>query len=134
MFIILLTLTLLGVVTVVLINYFSVDTDPNREMTIDEILSLSHETQEITTNLLSNDFVRIKFRIQVDNKRALSEIQKRNFQLENIIIRELAGKNASDLAGTEGIEQLENQLKFRFNELMQDGMVLQVYTTRWIIQ
>ncbi len=134
MLIILISLTLIGGITLVLINYLSTDNAPYNEPTIDEIIALSYDTPEITTNLKSNDFARIQFKIQVDNKKALSEIQKRNFQLDNIIIRELAGMRASDLAGEEGIEGLESRLKLRFNELMQDGMVVQVYTTGWIIQ
>lgn len=134
MLVILITLTLIGVVVIVLVNYLTKEEDPNREPTIDEIVALSFDTPEMTANLASDHFAKVQFRIQVDNKDAFEEVQKRDFQIENIIIREMANLKASDLAGSEGIENLENQLKFKINELMQKGMVVQVYTRRMIIQ
>ncbi len=134
MLIIIVALTLVGVVTLVLVNHLTKQPDANAEPTIDEIIAQSIETEEITTNLLSNDFVRASFRIHVDNKKALEEIQKRDFQVENIILRSLSGKESSELAGPEGIEALEKQLKDQINHLMQQGSVVQVYTTSWVIQ
>ncbi|KHF39771.1 flagellar basal body-associated protein FliL [Halalkalibacter okhensis] len=134
MLIILVALTLVGVVAFVLINQYLYEPDPDAEPTIDEIIAQSFETKEITTNLLSNDYVRASFRIHVDSKSALTEVQKRDFQVNNIILRALSGKKASDLAGPKGIEAFENDIKVQINELMQEGEVIQVYTTTWVIQ
>jgi flagellar FliL protein len=134
MLIILGTLTLIGVVAFVLVTHYTNQPDPNAEPTIDEIISQSFETKEITTNLLSNDFVRASFRIHVDSRSALSEIQKRDFQVNNIILRALSGKKSNELAGSEGLESLESDLRDQINELMQEGEVIQVYTTTWVIQ
>jgi flagellar FliL protein len=135
MMIILVSLTLIGVVAIVLVNYFSSDDDDEfKEPTIDEIIAMSFDTEEITTNLKSNEFAKIQLRIQVDNKKALSEIEKRDFQIENIIIREMSNLRSNEISGEEGIELLESQLKLRINELMQEGMVDQVYIRRIIIQ
>ncbi|UOE92831.1 flagellar basal body-associated protein FliL [Alkalihalobacillus sp. LMS39] len=134
MLIIILSLTLLGVLALVLVNYFSSNSDEDHEPTIDEIVSLSYDTPEMTTNLLSNDFAKVQFRIQVDNKRALREIAKRDFQLENIIIRELSEVTSSQLSGGEAIEDLEGNLRDKINELMEEGEVVHVYTRRFIIQ
>ncbi|WP_209122377.1 flagellar basal body-associated protein FliL [Alkalihalobacillus sp. BA299] len=134
MMILLVSLTLIGVVTLVLINYLSTETNDSGEPTIDEIIALSYDTPELTTMLLSNEFAKVQFKIQVDNKKALSEITKRDFQIENIIIRELAGMKSSQLSGSEGITQLENQLKFKINELMTEGIVVDIYTRRLIVQ
>lgn len=135
MLIILAALTLLGVVVFVLFNQFIKDPEAEvTEPTIDEIVSQSFETEEITTNLLSNDFIKASFRIQVDNKKALEEIQKRDFQINNIILRALSGKQASELAGPEGMESLENSIRDELNTLMQEGTVIRVYTTNWVIQ
>src|SRR5690554_3267916 len=100
MLIIIVALTLIGVITLVLYNQLSKEEDPNREPSIDEILALSVDINEITTNLLSNDFIRVTFKVQVDNKNAVKEIQKRDFQVESIIIRELSGMRASDFSGS----------------------------------
>ncbi len=134
MLIILVALTLVGVVAFVLVNQYMNEPDPDAEPTIDEIIAQSFDTAEITTNLLSNDFVRASFRIHVDSKGALTEVQKRDFQVKNIILRALSGKRASDLAGPEGIEAFEDDIRNQINELMQEGEVIQVYTTAWVIQ
>ncbi|MEC2073114.1 flagellar basal body-associated protein FliL [Alkalihalophilus marmarensis] len=134
MLIILIALTLIGVITLVLFNHFTNQPDANAEPTIDEIIAQSYVTEEITTNLLSNDFVRTQFHIHVDSKKALQEIQKRDFQVENIILRTLSGKKSPDLAGSAGIEELEAEIKEQINQLLQEGSVVQVYTTSWVIQ
>ncbi|MCL7746475.1 flagellar basal body-associated protein FliL [Halalkalibacter alkaliphilus] len=134
MLIILTALTLVGVVAFVLVNHYLHEPDPNAEPTIDEIIAQSFETKDITTNLLSNDYVRASFRIHVDSRSALTEVQKRDFQVNNIILRALSGKRASDLAGPEGIEAFEEDVRLQINELMKEGEVIQVYTTTWVIQ
>jgi flagellar protein FliL len=134
MLIILIALTLIGVITLVLYNYMYKVEDLNREPTIDEILALSVDTNEITTNLLTNDFIRVTFKIQVDNDKAKKELEKRDFQVRNIIIRELSGMRASDFAGSEGIVKLEDIIKKKINEYMQDGSVVNVYTTGFVLQ
>lgn len=134
MLIILIVLTLVGVAVLIFVNYFNNEDEQDREPTIDEIISQSYETEEITTNLLSNDFVRARFLIHVDNRNALQEVQKRDFQVNNIIIRSLAGMDASQLSGADGIEKLEAQLQDDINALMQEGSVVKIYTTEWVIQ
>lgn len=132
LFIVLISLTLGGVVSLVLVNHFS--KNPNAAPTIDEVIANSYTTDEITTNLRSNGFIKASFQIQTSNKSAAEEIAKRDFQVNNIIIRTLAGMEASELSGPEGIEQLENKIRDQVNELMQNGEVVRVYTTSWVIQ
>ncbi len=133
MLIILISLTLGGVVTLVLVNYFT-GKDSNSAPTIEEVIANSYITNEITTNLQSNDFIKASFQIQVDNKAGAQEIAKRDFQVNNIIIRTLAGMDAADLSGPEGIERLETVIRDQLNEVMQKGRVVRVYTTSWVIQ
>ncbi|MCK0470761.1 flagellar basal body-associated protein FliL [Halalkalibacter sp. APA_J-10(15)] len=134
MLIILAALTLLGVIVFVLFNQFLDSPEEGQEPTIDQIINLSFDTDEITTNLQSNDFIRATFRIQVDSRSALSEIQKRDFQINNILLRSLSNKRSSELAGNEGIVDFENSIRDEINALMQEGEVVQVYTTSWVIQ
>lgn len=134
MIIVLLTLTLLGVVALILINYLTASTNASGEPTIDEIVAHSYETPELTTMLLDQDYVKVRFKIHVDNKKALAEITKRDFQIEHIIIHELASTESTELSGSEGITSLEKDLKQKLNELMIEGSVIKVYTTRLIIQ
>lgn len=133
MLIILISLTLIGVVAIVLVNYLSAD-EEQTEPTIDEIVELSFDTPEMTTMLKTNEYAKITMRIQVDNKKALEEIQKRDFQVKNIINKVLSDLTAKELAGSQGIENLQELIKLEVNKKMQDGMVVQVYVTDIIIQ
>jgi len=102
--------------------------------TIDEVLEDSVDIPQLTTNLASDDYIRISFKIQTDSTDAKDEVQKRDFQVKNIIIQELSEKQAKDLQGKEGKLQLENTLKDRINHLMQDGKVVKVYITDSLLQ
>ncbi|NHM29802.1 flagellar basal body-associated protein FliL [Neobacillus terrae] len=102
--------------------------------TIDEVLEDSVDIPQLTTNLASDDYIRISFKIQTDSTDAKDEVQKRDFQVKNIIIQELSEKQAKDLQGKEGKLQLENALKHRINQLMQNGKVVKVYITDSLLQ
>lgn len=102
--------------------------------TADEIVENSVEIPEITTNLLNGDYIRISFTIQTDSKKAKEELEKRNFQVENVIIKKLSGLEAKDLEGTEGKVKLEKDLKESLSEFMEEGKIIQVYITSTIIQ
>ncbi len=102
--------------------------------TTDEIVENSVEIPEITTNLLNGDYIRISFTIQTDGKKAKEELEKRNFQVENVIIKKLSGLEAKDLEGTEGKVKLEKDLKESLSEFMEEGKIIQVYITSTIIQ
>ncbi|WP_050632347.1 flagellar basal body-associated protein FliL [Bacillus andreraoultii] len=107
-----------------------VDTEP----TADEIVESSVEIPEITTNLLNGDFVRIAFMIQTDSKKAKEELEKRNFQVKNVIIKNLSSLEAKDLEGNEGKVQLEKKLKESLNQYIENGEIVQVYITSSIVQ
>jgi flagellar protein FliL len=102
--------------------------------TIDDILKTSVDIPEITTNLAGDAYIKISFKIQTDSKNAKNELTKRDFQVNNIIIEELSEKKAQDLQGKAGKLQLENTLKSKINELMQDGKVVKVYITESLLQ
>lgn len=126
--------TLIGVVVLFVLFYFDQSKDAKAEPTIDEVLEQSVDTKEITTNLLSEDYVKISFKIQTDSKDAKEELEKRDFQVNNIVIQELAAMKTEDFKGKQGIENLEQTLKIRLNELLQGGKVVHVYTTSFILQ
>lgn len=106
--------------------------DDEKELTIDEIVEYSYQTPEITTDLQDGTFVRIQFQILTDGKDAHTEVSKRDFQLVNILIKELAVMNEEDFK--EGLTGLEATIKDRLNEVMVDGAVTEVYTINKILQ
>jgi flagellar protein FliL len=134
MLILLVSITLVGVIAVVVIMKFTGDEAASKEPTIDEILEASVEVPEITTNLASGDFIKISFTIQTDSKKAKEELEKRNFQVKNIIITELSELKSEELEGKAGKEKLQEKLKTRFNSIMQKGTIEKVYITSSILQ
>lgn len=133
MAILLVAITLVGAIAVVVILKVTGE-DKEKELTIDEVLEASVDIPQMTANLASNDFIRISFKIQTDSVEAKEELEKRDFQVKNIIILELSEKSAEDLKGKEGQQKLENDLKLKISEIMQEGKVEHVYITESLLQ
>lgn len=133
MLIILTVITLAGAVALVIMLKFN-GGQQGKEPDIDQVLECSVDVPELTTNLASNDFIRISFKIQTDSKKAKEELEKRDFQTKDIIIELLSGMKAQDLKGAAGKERLTEMLKSKLNEVMQEGKVVKVYITSYIIQ
>ncbi|QKS71430.1 flagellar basal body-associated protein FliL [Paenalkalicoccus suaedae] len=135
MLIILVALTLIGGLTLFLYTqFFQAPEDPNAAPTIEEVIERSVETEEITTNLASNQIIRGKFVIEADSVDARNELELRAFQIENIIISKLADLTAQDFQGSEGITALEASIANEINLIMQEGQVTRVYMQQKIIQ
>jgi flagellar FliL protein len=131
---ILIVLTLMGGVAFTVIWYLKKDVGAEKVVTIDDIISYSVDIEEITTNLKDNGFIVISLKIQTNSEDAKVELEKRSFQVNNIVIQELATKMANDLKSKEGLLAMEDLLKAKINERMQDGTVEKVYITNRIIQ
>src|SRR5690625_4906868 len=108
------------------------DSSANNELSIDDMNDYSFETAELTTDLSDGRFVRIQFRIITDGKKALKELEKRDFQIENILIKEISRMNEEDF--TTGLNNVEQTLQDSMNEIMTDGKITEVYTVRKILQ
>ena len=121
-----------GVIAFVAILNFNGNSTKGEELTIDEINDYSYETPEITTDLEDGKFVRIQFQIITDGRKSLKEVEKREFQIKNILIKELAIMNEEDFKS--GISDLEGTLKNKLNEVMTDGAITDVYTISKILQ
>ncbi|VEF48395.1 flagellar basal body-associated protein FliL [Bacillus freudenreichii] len=103
------------------------------EQSIDDVLKVTVDIGEIATNLLDNRYVKISFMIETDGKNSKEELEKRKFQVQNIIITELSDMKASDLQGKEGKQGFEATLKSKINEILNEGQVVKVYITSYII-
>lgn len=131
MIVLLTAILLVGAIAVVVL--LKMNDDKNAEQSIDEVVEASVDVPELTTNLASSDYVKISFKIQTDSKKAQKELTKRDFQVRSYIIEELSEKTADDLKGKAGKRKLEDDLKAKINEVMQDGKVVKVYITSYII-
>lgn len=133
--IILVCITLIGVVALILVMQLNKgDATEAAEPTIDEIIENSVDIEEITTNLVGKQFIRISLKIQTDNKKAAEELTKRDFQVKNIVIQELSEMTPQDLEGKVGKQALEDSIKSHLNPLMQSGEIEKVYIVSHIIQ
>ncbi|MBG9445458.1 flagellar basal body-associated protein FliL [Cytobacillus firmus] len=133
MLMMLVAITLIGAIALVLVMKFSGDNE-TKEPTIDEVLESSVDIPQVTANLASDDYIRISFKIQTENKKAKEELQKRDFQVKNLIIQELSEMKAEDIQGKEGQIKLQEDLKTKINGLMQEGKIVQVYITESLLQ
>ncbi|WP_370222778.1 flagellar basal body-associated protein FliL [Cytobacillus sp.] len=133
MLMMLVAITLVGAIALVIVMKFSGD-DETKEPTIDDVLEASVDIPQITANLASDDYIRISFKIQTENKKAKEELQKRDFQVKNLIIQELSEMKAEDIQGKEGQIKLQEDLKAKINGLMQEGKIVQVYITESLLQ
>ena len=133
--IVLVTITLVAVVVLALIWQMNKDDkDSNDEASIDEIVEATVEIPEITTNLAGRQFVRISLNIQTDSEAAAEELEKRIFQVNNIVIHELSEVTREELEGKAGKQALESTIQSLINPLMQEGEIERVYIVSYIIQ
>ncbi|PIC65627.1 flagellar basal body-associated protein FliL [Sporosarcina sp. P13] len=133
--IILVSITLIGVVAVVLILNFNKDSNASgKGPNIDAIIEASVDIDEIITNLSGRNFIRLSLKIQTDGKKAAEELKKRDFQVKNMVIQEVSEMTVKDFEGKAGKQQFENTIKAQINELMQDGEIQKVYIVSYIIQ
>lgn len=121
-----------GTIALVVILNMDDDGNPDEAQSVDELVKYSYETPEMTTDLEDGSFVRIQFQIVTDGKKARDEISKRDFQLKNILIKELAEMDEEVFKS--GLDELEEDLVERLNEVMTTGDVTEVYTINKILQ
>ncbi|MBB6452916.1 flagellar FliL protein [Salirhabdus euzebyi] len=124
-------ITIAGVVAIIVIMNTKDKTHAEGERSLEEMIKDSFETEEITTDLKDGNYVRIKFRIVTDDKDTKEALEK-DFRIQNIIIKELSLKEENDLRS--GLTDVENTIKQRLNELINEGEVTDVYTTGKVLQ
>ncbi|AEH53201.1 flagellar basal body-associated protein FliL [Weizmannia coagulans] len=124
---------LAGIITIVVIyksNEATNATGPN----IDEVVDSSVDIDTMTTNLKDNHIVQIAIKIEGNDKKAKEELTKRDFQIKDIMIDELSNMNMQDLQSEQGKQKFKTDIKNRLNKMMQDGEVVNVYITSFVIQ
>ncbi|MEN2766441.1 flagellar basal body-associated protein FliL [Ornithinibacillus xuwenensis] len=117
---------------IIFLNVLDKKDHAEEEKSIDEIVEYSYQTPEVTTDLSDGSFVRIQFQIVTDSKHAKEEIEKREFQVRNVIIKELAKMDEESFKT--GLTDVEDVLKVQLNEVMSEGKIEDVYTISKILQ
>jgi len=134
MIIILLSLILIGSIAVIVTLKYTDQASTQKGPSIDDVIKTSVDVTDIKTNLKSNNYISISFKIQMDSKKAAEELQKRDFQVKDIIINELSNMNAQDFEGTQGLNTLETDIAKQIDQLMENGHVVKIYTTSKVLQ
>lgn len=104
----------------------------DRELTIDEQIEYSYTTEQINLDLKNNNFAQLQFNIITDGTSAREEIEKRQFQFKNLLIKESVVLTATDLQSH--LDELEKNLKEKMNELMTEGEITDIYIVSKIVQ
>ena len=133
MVILLVIIAMLGTASILFIHFY-LKAENRDQQTIDKVLKTTVDVQQITTNLADECIIRISFKIQADSKEAKEELEKRDFQVKNIIILTLSEKTEKDLKGKEGQLNLEQELKEKISSIMLNGKVETVYITESLLQ
>ncbi|RDY72150.1 flagellar basal body-associated protein FliL [Halobacillus trueperi] len=126
------TLTVIGVVALVLVLNFNGESEASGDRSIDDIREASFLTEEITTDLQNGDYVRISFRVVTDSKESMEELKKRDFQMQNVLLKELSTMDSETFQS--GLSDLEKKVKLKLNEFMSEGEVTDVYTVNKVLQ
>lgn len=124
---------LVGVIaTLIIVIYINEPEEASGEQTIDQMVSHSYETPEVTTDIENGRYVQVQFQVITDDKKAKEELEKRDFQITNLLIKELAVMEEDNFQT--GLGELEDTLKTNLNEIMTEGTVTEVYTIKKILQ
>ncbi|MCY7785496.1 flagellar basal body-associated protein FliL [Bacillus inaquosorum] len=101
---------------------------------IDEIVASSVDVEEITTNLKSDNIIRLAIKLETDSDKSKEELEKRDFQVKDAVISLLADTNADEIEGDKGKETFKKELKDKINSYLQKGKVEKVYITSFNLQ
>jgi len=134
MIIIMLSLTLIGSIAIIVTLKYTEQAGTEKGPSIDDVIKASVDVTDIKTNLKSNNYISISFKIQMDSKKAAGELQKRDFQVRDIIIKRLSDMSAQDFEGTKGLSTLETDIAKQIDQLMENGHVVKIYTTSKVLQ
>jgi flagellar FliL protein len=133
MAIILTIILLVGVIAYVLLYKLN-HASANKAPTIDEVVKNSIDVPELTTNLMNGNYIKISFKLETDSNGAKDELNKRLFQVNDIIIDQLSQLTSNELEQKNGKDKLKLALMQRINKVMQKGKVENVYITSYMIQ
>lgn len=128
-----LVILLAGAIAIIVI-YKMDHTSANNGTSIDKVVESSVDVPEITTNLKNNNFIKIALKIETDSKKAKKELEKRDFQVKDAVIDELSETASEDLDSKEGKQKFLNNLKKTVDHYMQNGKIVKIYITSYVVQ
>lgn len=103
-------------------------------LSAEELQQVLWTSPEIRTNLKTGNLVLVQYAFQLENKKAVSELELRSHQVKDAIISLLQDQTKEDLLSSESSRKLREALQQRLNQFMQTGKVVEVYTVQQIVQ
>jgi flagellar protein FliL len=105
------------------------------DITVDELVEISVDTEIISTNLADGKFIKAKFKIITKSKKTAEEVEKLNFRVENTIIKSLNSLTKEQVIGLDGLTAIEKNLKKELNkEFDSKDSITRVYIVESIVQ
>lgn len=137
--IIIISIALLVVVAFFLYQYTfwnvkSVQGNQVKAPSIDEIVPLTVKVPKISTNLGDSTVIVLEMTLQMDNKDAKVEAEKRMFQIQDKVNLLLKNQTAKSFASEEKINQFKVELISRLNKILLEGKVVHVDITQIFLQ
>lgn len=114
--------------------HISTSKEKSKELSADDILATIVETEPLTTNLKSGGYIQLSFKIQTSSKKAKEELEKRDFQVRNEAIQIISSMTEVQVKSPSGMGKIETEMKDALNKLMENGSIVQIYTTNKMIQ
>ena len=111
------------------------EVDADAPLTADEMVELSIDTEEITTNLATPaSYAVVQFNILLGDKKVKEEMEKRHAEVRAAAIATVAGMEKEQLIGTEGITLLQDEMVTQLESLVGEGKVERVLVTQFKVQ
>jgi flagellar basal body-associated protein FliL len=93
--------------------------------------------EDVTVNLKGSRksrFLRVSIGLEVEDDKLISEIEMRKPEIRDAVITSISGRRVDQLISVEGKEQLKAELKQRIDGTLQEGNVLKVYFSDFVVQ
>ncbi len=93
--------------------------------------------EDVTVNLKGSRksrFLRVSIGLEVEDDNLISEIEMRKPEIRDAVITSISGRRVDQLISVEGKEQLKAELKQRIDETLQEGNILKVYFSDFVVQ
>ncbi len=146
--IVLISITLIISAAVILWTYLDrspASADPNKQAvnsvqsvkpqdkTAKQISDLTVKMDDITTNLSNNQFIKIGFAFELENKKTTEEFSLLDFKVKSIIIETLSDLTPEQIKGSKGIDFLSTSLMNKINLILQEGKVTHINITNFVL-
>ncbi|MDF2536002.1 MAG: fliL [Bacillales bacterium] len=104
------------------------------QLTVDDLISESVDTDSITANFADGDFIKVQFKLIIKSQTKAEEIKKLSFRTKDNIIKTINQIKKSDAVGPNGVDLIENSVKKSLNKDFGENVVTDVYLVDKLIQ